>query len=33
LIVEERDDKRFVNVDMTTTEGLARANDLKLASS
>ncbi|KAL3797174.1 hypothetical protein ACHAW5_006036 [Stephanodiscus triporus] len=33
LIVEERDGKRFVNVDMTTTEGLFRANELKLTSS
>ncbi|KAL3821787.1 hypothetical protein ACHAXA_008780 [Cyclostephanos tholiformis] len=33
LIVEERGDKRFVNVDMTTTEGLARASSLKIASS
>lgn len=33
LIIEEQEDRRFVNVDMTTSKGLARAKDLNLASS
>ena len=33
LVVEENDDKKYVNVDMTTPKGLARAKDLNIAAS
>ena len=33
LLIKEDDERRYVNVDMTTARGLARAKDLKLASS
>ena len=33
LIILEDEYKKFVNVDMTTSKGLKRAKDLKLASS
>ena len=33
LLVQEREGRKFVNVDLSTVEGLSRAKDLKLASS
>jgi hypothetical protein len=33
VVLERMDGKRFVNVDMTTANGLARARELKIASS